>query len=225
MNFWQSYLNLYASLPDRCEKAWGLISEPVDTVSNIAFFIATYLIYRLYKKYNLSGFRFNLLIILVMLIGLGSTVYHAFNNVYTALFDLLPIYFFVFYSLYSFTSFLSKSTAIRIGTPLTLFIIQIGFRAMELPLFIFGMPTFHLFNILFILALSSWAYRRVGKMVNGIFPIVISYSLGILMRYFDLTICPINGVGTHFLWHISVAFATYYTARFFVTLSKNKVYL
>lgn len=218
MNLWDSYLHLYASLPNRCEKPWGLISEPVDAFSNIAFFISAYFIYKLFTKHNIQDKRLRFLMVLIPIIGLGSTTYHAFHSAYSALFDLLPIYIFVFYSLYLFTSFLTKSTALRILIPVTLFIIQIGFRFIEMPLFILGMPTFHLFNIIFIIGLAFWGYSRIGGAIKGVFPIIIFYFFGISVRYFDLIVCPINGVGTHFIWHICVAFAAYFTALFFAKL-------
>ncbi|OGE22862.1 hypothetical protein A2688_04490 [Candidatus Daviesbacteria bacterium RIFCSPHIGHO2_01_FULL_38_8] len=222
MNLWQSYLNLYASLPDRCEKSLGLISEPVDSLSSIVFFISAFFIYKLLKNNNIQDQRIKLLVILVVLIGIGSTTYHSFHSPYTAIFDLLPIYIFVFYSLYLLAAFISESKILQYGIPLLLFIFQLGFRFASIPLFILGMPTFHIFNIIFILGLSFWLYSRIGKVIVSIFPVLFSYSLGVLARYFDLIVCPINGVGTHFIWHICVAFATCYTAKFFVKLLSVK---
>ena len=80
MNLWQSYLNLYASLPDRCEKSLGLISEPVDSLSSIVFFISAFFIYKLLKNNNIQDQRIKLLVILVVLIGIGSTTYNSFHS-------------------------------------------------------------------------------------------------------------------------------------------------
>lgn len=223
MNLWESYLNLYFSLPDRCEQPWGIISEPVDTLSNIAIFISVYLIYKLFRK-NIKtvNLKFQIFVLLVLLIGLGSTIYHGFHSPYTAIADLLPIYIFVFYSVYLFTSLITENKFLQYGIPLLLCTFQLTFRLVSMPLFVFNMPTFHIFNVIFILGLSFWAYKKIGRAIVNIFPVLIAYALGISIRSFDLIICPLNGVGTHFLWHISVAFATYFTARFLVKLSGNR---
>ncbi len=226
MNLWQSYLNAYSSIPHRCEKPWGLISEPIDTVSNIAIFISAYFIFKLLKENKLGrNLKFRVFAVLVLSLGIGSTIYHAFHSPYTAIADLLPIYIFVFYSLYLFLSLITKNKMLQYGIPGLLFILQVAFRAGSLPLFVMNMPTFHIFNVFFILALSLWGYKKIGNAIIGIFPILIAYAIGIFIRSFDLVICSVNGIGTHFLWHICVAFAIYYTARFLINLSNKKLNL
>lgn len=221
MNLWQSYLNLYSSLPDHCEKSWGLISEPIDTISNIAFFISAYFIYALFKRNNIKDDYLQILLILVLLIGTGSTIYHAFRNPFTLIADQLPIYVFVVYSIYLFVKYVTQNKILQYLVPVLLVIFQFISLA-NIPLFIFNMPTRHAVNLFFIAALSIWSYRKLGNLTLGIVPVLFTYALGIFSRAFDLIVCPINGFGTHFFWHISVAFAAYFTARFLVKLSDNR---
>lgn len=217
MNIWQSYLNFYNNLPDRCEQSWGIISEPVDTISNIGFFISAYLIYKLFKDNKIKDSRLWFLFTLIILIGAGSTLYHGFRSPITLIADQAPIYIFVLYSVYLLVSKATKNVVLSFGVPFLLILLRLIFL-LGFPVFISNIPTRHVLNVLFVAALSFWIYQKLGKVVLSIIPILLLYSLGIASRYFDLIVCPINGFGTHFFWHICVAIVTYLTARFFVKL-------
>lgn len=217
MTAWQNYLNFYNSLPDKCEQSWGIISEPVDTISNIAFFISAYFIYKLFKDNKIKDSKLWWLFTLVILIGAGSTLYHGFRSPINLIADQVPIYIFVLYSVYLLVSKVTKSTFLRFGIPLILVLLQLIFLS-GVPIFISNIPTRHVLNVLFVACLSFWIYQKLGKVTLNIIPILLLYSLGIASRYFDLIVCPINSFGTHFFWHFCVAVVTYLTARFFVKL-------
>lgn len=221
MNLWQSYLDLYSSLPERCEQSWGLISEPIDTISNIAFFISAYFIYQLFKRNKAKNPYMKILLTLVILMGIGSTIYHAFHNPFTLIADQLPIYIFVVYSIYLFVSYVTKNKILLYLVPTLLVIFQFISLA-NIPLFIFNVPIRHVINLIFIVILAVWSYRKLGNITFYIIPVLFTYALGIFSRAFDLIVCPINGVGTHFFWHICVAFTTYFAVRFLVKLSNNR---
>lgn len=204
MDLWGWYLNIYIeAISTHCEKPLGFISEPVNTVSNVAFFISAYFIYKLSRPK---------LFWLVTLIGLGSTAYHGFNNPYTLILDVLPVYAFILYSLYILTS--------QWLIPLSLVLIQI-FVLRNLPVFILDIPTVHITNLLFIWLLMIWFYKRLGKMALKLVPVVLVYGLAIAVRGFDIPICPINKFGTHFLWHILTATAVYLTTKSLVEMNRK----
>lgn len=91
----------------------------------------------------------------------------------------------------------------------------------SIPLFILNIPVRHVINLIFILGLVIWSYQRVGLVVLNVIPILITYALGTFSRAFDLIVCPLNGFGTHFFWHICVALTAYFTANLFVQWRKQ----
>jgi Ceramidase len=79
-----------------CERtAVGLLGEPLNTLSNIAFIVAAWLCFREWKRRG-DGDKTTLwLIMLVVVIGLGSAAFHAMPNRITLLMDVVPIGIFV----------------------------------------------------------------------------------------------------------------------------------
>lgn len=206
MDLWGWYLNIYAeAISTHCEKPLGFISEPINTVSNIAFFIAAYFISKLGRPR---------LFWLIILIGLGSIAYHAFNNPYTLILDVLPVYAFILYSLYILTS--------QWLIPLSLVLIQILVLS-NMPAFILDIPTLHITNLLFIGLLVIWFYKRLGKMALKLIPVVLVYGVAIAIRGFDIPVCQYNKFGTHALWHILTAIAVYLTVRSLVEINRAQI--
>lgn len=211
MDLWTRYLAIYReAISTHCEKPLGFISEPVNTLSNIAFFISAYFIYKLNRPR---------LFWLSLLIGLGSTTYHAFNNPFTLIIDVLPVYAFIIYFIYAIATYTTKNILIRFLIPLSLIFIQI-FVLKNLPAFILDIPTLHIINLLFLCLLIIWFYKRLGKVALKFIPVVFMYGLAISVRGLDMPVCPINNFGTHFLWHILASLTIYLAVR---TLVKKDI--
>lgn len=222
MGLWERYLQVYSeAISTHCEKTFGIISEPINTISSIIFFVSSYFIFQLIGKNKITSGNLRILPFLVVLVGLGSTIYHGYNSPYTLLIDVFPIYIFIFYSIYLLAEKLTKNTTLKFAMPLLLLILQfIAF--ISFPAFIGDVPTIHLVNLLFILVVFSWAYKALKRNAFHILLVIASYGLGILFRGLDLSVCPINNFGTHFLWHIFMALTAYLAARAFVRLELAK---
>jgi len=216
MDLWDRYLQIYSeAISTHCEKPLGIISEPVNTISNMAFFVSAYFIFKLIQKNNIKNGGLRILPFLVILVGLGSAIYHGYNNPYTLITDIFPIYIFILYSIYLLVGKLTENMYLRFVIPLALVVLQfIVFTSF--PAFILDIPTTHLVNALFVLMLFIWSYKILKSNSVYILLVVASYGLGIVSRGFDLPVCPINNFGTHFLWHIFMALTTYLTARAFI---------
>lgn len=222
MGLWERYLQIYSeAISTHCEKPLGIISEPVNTISNLAFFVSVYLIFKLIRKNKIKSENLRKLPFLVILIGLGSTIYHGYNNPYALIADVLPIYFFILYSIFLLVGELTKNKILKFAVPLSLVTLQfIVFTSF--PAFILDIPTTHIVNLLFILIVFGWSYKTLKRNSFPILLVIASYGLGILFRGFDLPICPLNNFGTHFLWHIFMALTAYLTVRVFVKLDLNR---
>ena len=84
-----TYIDIYC---ERLEP--GLWAEPVNAITNIAFFIAAFFALRLAKKENALNWRSGLLIALIFAMGVGSTLFHTFAVTWAMLSDVLPILFY-----------------------------------------------------------------------------------------------------------------------------------
>lgn len=78
-----------------CERLGpGLLAEPLNAVSNLAFFVATFCAWRLARREHVSGVAPFILLVLLMLIGIGSSLFHTFATRWAGLSDTLPILLF-----------------------------------------------------------------------------------------------------------------------------------
>jgi hypothetical protein len=79
-----------------CERtAAGLLGEPLNTLSNLAFLVAAWLCWRLWRRRGGGDPSSPWLIGLVAVIGVGSAAFHAAPGRITLLMDVVPIGVFV----------------------------------------------------------------------------------------------------------------------------------
>ena len=80
-----------------CERtAADIFSEPLNSLTNLAFIFISYVIFKNYKNYK-NGLIFSGLI---FCIGLGSFLLHTIPSKITALIDVIFILFFIIFFLY-----------------------------------------------------------------------------------------------------------------------------
>jgi hypothetical protein len=97
MGDWQAPIRAY------CERTGPeLWAEPCNTLSNAAFFVAAAIAFMRWRRVSPKDRIGLLLIALVVLIGIGSTLFHLFANRWSALADVLPIALFI--AVYLFTA-------------------------------------------------------------------------------------------------------------------------
>ncbi|MGD1701640.1 ceramidase domain-containing protein [Dapis sp. BLCC M229] len=82
-----------------CERVQpGLWDEPINAISNFAFFIAAWSSWRLAQSLNVKFLDVKLLIYLMVAIGIGSSLFHTYATGWALLMDVIPITMFqIFY--------------------------------------------------------------------------------------------------------------------------------
>lgn len=195
-----------------CERAGnGLLSEPFNLLSSLAIFVSTYFVYILLKKHSIKSFHYWFLFILLVLVGIGSLLWHSFRNPIALALDAIPIYIFFFTFLYLLLARLTKSK-------LKVLVLLIGFFAIQVlasnffPTFLNG-TIHHVINGTFSLCLLVWLYQRFKNLNRYLLSAFLLYVLAIIFRSIDNSICSIFPIGTHFLWHILNATAAYFAIR------------
>jgi len=74
--------------------ATGVLGEPLNTITNAAFFVAAWAGLRLARKRQALDSGTRALLVLLVAIGIGSSLFHMFANNWTRWMDIVPILLF-----------------------------------------------------------------------------------------------------------------------------------
>lgn len=209
-------LSYLQNLPTQvyCERIINLSSEPLNSFSNLAIFVSAFLTFKLVQKHKVNS-NIKILPLLLLALGVGSTLWHAFPNPLTLLADFIPIWFFVFSAVYILLTQLFSNKKV-IWLLLGTFILIQSLITIYLPQdFLNGSGRYLMALLVGILLLIKVHQRSPQLSVSLLLPITI-FGLGIFIRTIDRQICPFIPFGTHFIWHILIAIATFYIVRFLI---------
>lgn len=196
-------MSLFDPIDIYCERHYaGLFNEPINAITNIAFFIAAWLLWRAYQENTPKDREALYLIGLVASVGLGSSIFHTFANEIGLLSDVIPIAIFVLYYLFVALQRLLNWQALQAFIGVCVFI---GFSVLAE-----NAPADYRFNgsvsyfpcmaaILFmywqLLLRKHLAAEYMGKAA-----LVFAFSL--TCRSIDMAVCDMFPLGTHFFWHL-----------------------
>ena len=195
-----------------CERTGpGLWSEPVNALTNAAFFLAAWLIWRLDRGSGSPHPAVNMLIVLLVAIGTGSTAFHVFANGETVLLDIVPIGLFILGYIWCY---LRQVLAVAATPAIGILILTLGAALAIRPyaellngsLFyapalaaVSGLGLIHL--------LQNRRARYELPAAAGVFALALTF------RTIDNQVCAAFPLGTHFLWHCLNALAAYLALR------------
>ena len=201
-----------------CERtADDFFSEPLNSITNLAFVVIAFFILRKYSKaqysYIFSG--------LIFFIGVGSFALHTFPSRFTALVDVAFILFFILFFLFVLSHKVINlpiihSITMSLIAPILYFYIGGKFKE-EFPNI--GDSSFYIIILMHMILICLYLYY---KNINSIKYIIISssiFALSIFFRVIDQILCEINIHGTHFLWHLLNSLVLYYLVKFIINSS------
>lgn len=197
----------------------GLWAEPINAVTNIAFFIAGFFALKYARDHDALNKSTITLVALIFAMGVGSTLFHTFANLWSMAADILPILlyqmlFIIFYSRHRI-----KLSWTRVVILLGAFIILMQ-AMMQLPrswlngsleyapalIFVLGFGVWHYFNA----ARERWILLAAGAV----------FALSMTFRSIDMAVCDSLEIGTHYLWHILNGTVLYLTARGYIQFKR-----
>jgi len=188
-----------------CERLHaGLWAEPVNAVSNLAFFLAAAGAYMLWKREGKND-RFILLLIgLAVLVGIGSSLFHTFATRWGLLADSIPIAIFVVtFLVFTLRRFLAQSVLATVFW-IALFLAVAAILPSLLPPGFLNNSGFY-FPVLGALLILGIALRMKGgsmRWVGGAYLCAAAlFALSLSFRIVDPSVCAQFPLGTHFLWH------------------------
>lgn len=175
-------------------------SEPVNAVTNAAFLIAAFIMWR-----RLRGERLPIawgLVAILAAIGIGSYLFHTHATVWAVTADVVPIGLFILLYLFAVgwhflrwplwaallltAAFLPFSAAVVPG------IAQLPF---------FGISSFYWTVPILLVAFAPLVARAQAQTARGMLIGAGILSVSISLRSVDEMVCDAVPLGTHFLWH------------------------
>ena len=216
---WNQSVNNYCERTDA-----SFFSEPLNLVSNAAFLIAAWRLYDQYKGKQVSK-QGNALIIMIFIIGIGSSTFHSLATVWANFADVIPICIFLFSYLAFFLNTQGGLSPRKTLLGLIAFGIITGLAAfLADPIRSNGsQPYFGAWISLFGMACFS-AGSSNKPSVRWLMPSAVTVlTVSIIFRTIDQKICPIWPLGTHFLWHILNAIVLYFVTKHFIESQRHEI--
>ena len=195
-----------------CERLSAeLWAEPINALTNIAFFIAAWGIWHFSRRSSTLSPDIWLLIATSVAIGSGSFVFHTVATNWARVLDVLPILIFQLLFLWLYGRRVIALTRPTSGLLLAGFLAA-TILGRQFPAILNGSliyaPAF-----LAILALGVYQARTA---TIGRFDLLAAagvFAASIFFRTIDKAVCLAFPIGTHFLWHLANGVVVYLAMR------------
>lgn len=192
--------------------------EPLNALTNFAFLIGAYYLYKFIRVNNLKSRLGTFLIGLMVAVGLGSMSWHMYRSEATLLLDRLPIYIFFIFALYFAIQSITKNIKFTITVSALLGILYyVIFSYIPGINVFYGLLRF-VFAFVVLAILNALIRNKYGHEYNFSIALII-FAVALMFRTLDLLVCPFFSLGTHFLWHIFVAVGMYFGSIAIVELN------
>lgn len=204
-----------------CERVGpGLWAEPLNALTNLAFLVAAFFVWRLMQRHDDKTPAVKALLFIMVAIGVGSGLFHTFATPWAAFLDVLPIVVFqlTFFAVY-LRSVWGQSRWATAAWLLAYVGLMVAVRwvpydwngsVMYLPAII----------ALFVVAMAHHFGGKPARAIMWLTPFVFFVSL--IFRAVDEMTCEQWPVGTHFLWHLLNAVLLYLLMRVLITARQRQ---
>jgi hypothetical protein len=195
--YWSAPINLYCERTD--SSFW---SEPLNAISNVTFLIVGVAAFLQWRSNGARDLPTLALILVVVVIGVGSFLFHTLATRGVELLDVIPIAIFVFGYVLLALRRLLRATFIPSLAISTAIIALAAVLAWCFPRVLNGSAAF-LPALAVLLLIGVLARARPVLSAAGVFALSLSF------RSIDFTVCNVIPFGTHFLWHALSALVLY----------------
>ena len=210
------YPDLCVAVDHYCERvSSALNAEPLNALTNVAFLLAAWGAWRLCSKYpsaKTSGL-IRALISIMMIIGLGSFLFHTVATRWAEWADVLPIMVFMLLYLWLvLTMFFGWSIWLKFIGLGVYFAVTFYLEAAVPGTFLWG-GALYVPTLLLMIAIVIALYWYRSRAADAILAATIVFLLSFTVRTLDVEVCSVLSVGTHFLWHLLNAILLYILVR------------
>lgn len=191
-----------------CERlAPGLLGEPVNLLTNLAFLVAAWAAWRLAHREQAWTPRVALLTGLVAAIGIGSALFHSFANSWSVWADIVPIGLFQVVFILSYGRRVLRLTRSATGWLLAVFFILSALTA-QVPQLLNNSLSYA--PSLLVLGLFAWLHLRHALAARtSLITACVLFMGSLAFRTLDISWCETLPLGTHFAWHLLNAIVLY----------------
>jgi hypothetical protein len=182
--------------------ALSLTSQPLNTLSSVAFLFAAWCVYRAVPCPHPRWRMLLPMVALTAFIALGSMLWHSHEKSWALAADILPIFFFLFYFQYCFLRRFTRWGRGRIlidilGLALAMLLASLAWNEVFLQKSNAFVPV--VFWLVYAGLMTAQRFPRQARWMLLAAPV---FALAILTRIVDMPWCGALATGTHFLWHI-----------------------
>jgi hypothetical protein len=210
-----------APLDNYCERVGpGLLAEPLNLISNLGFILAGLICLRHVRHTHYRNLRpgSRLLPILLIMIGVGSALFHSLANVWAMWADVIPISCFVFTYLWLFLRHTTKINILNTVLALVGFVGLSTGVAMLADLTVANGGEAYFGTWITLFGISSYYLGR--KQVHNYLRMILAtclFAVSIFFRTIDLRVCEAFPTGTHVFWHLLNAGVLYLATMSFIS--------
>ena len=199
-----------------CERTSSALgAELVNAVTNVAFLLAAWAAWRLWSKHpNLAvNGIMNVLIATMVVVGLGSFVFHTIALRWAEWGDVIPILAFVVVYFWLVLRCFLRWPFTQTFLTLLLFLTLTLFAEARVPSEVLWGGAMYLPALFAITALGVALYRQLPNAGTSMLIAAAVFIFSFAARTLDMKICDAFPLGTHFLWHLLNALLLYLLVR------------
>jgi len=174
-------------------------SEPINALTNLSFIIAGLVAISLLRKTSAPPLYLGLLAGMMLLIGIGSFLFHTFATPLTALADALPIYAFQLTFLWCYPRFALGLGRWQAGGAIGLYLAA-TVASSRIPIDLNSSENY-IPAILMLGLFAVLAARRVLAGAHLLTAAAFIFAVSLTARTVDEWWCVSWPLGTHFIWH------------------------
>ena len=195
-----------------CERIGeGLLAEPINALSNAAFFIAVWAAWSLARRLHGLSAGTWVLIALSIAIGTGSALFHTFATGWARVLDEVPILLFQLWFLWLYARRIMRMRIVLAAVAIAAYM-AVALFSRQFPHLLNGSLIYAPALILLLgLGLYHFLQHRAGRVLllatTGVFLVALVF------RSIDEAACPHIPIGTHFLWHVLIGVVLYLSMR------------
>ena len=217
-NNWHDHVDIY------CERlSPDFWAEPVNAISNIFFLIAALFAFLLWKNSAARTWDVLVMAILMVVVGIGSFIFHTVATRWASLADVLPIAIFIHFGLAVFLYRVANAglLASMLGTFLFA-LFSVGLQKIVPPETL-NHSGQYLGAVILLLGMSVYCYLSRKHSARYFFMAFGLFIISLVVRSFDMAICPFFPLGIHFMWHILNSIVMYMVFKGVVAYSRVSV--
>ena len=187
---------------ERTSAAWD--AEPLNALSNAAFFIAAWAAWRLQQRRPNAAFggAIRALCMIIAVVGAGSLTFHTIATRWAEWVDVIPILIFmIVYCWLILTAFFRwpwwlKALATGLLVAATFYLESDAFER-----FLWG-GAMYLPTLVFMMVAGAGIWRSNASAGKAFYAAAGLFMLSFAARTLDMPVCGAFPVGTHYVWHL-----------------------